>query len=125
VLTPRPELMLGRRTAPGDTVLLVGDADSLELRVRLAGGGATLVQPGQAVSLVSHADPAHPVHATILSVAPAASGAEVLEARARTAAGGAWLPGSTGEASVRIRRSTVAGVLWWGVRKRVRSDLLL
>ena len=125
VLTSRPELSLGRRAAAGDTVLLVGDADSLELRVRLAGGGATLVRPGQTVSLVSHADPAHPVRATVLSVAPAASGADVLEARVRTAAGGAWLPGSTGEASVRIRRSTVAGALWWGVRKRVRSDLLL
>jgi hypothetical protein len=125
VLTPRPELLLGRRAAAGDTVLLMGDADSLEVRVRLAGGGATLVQPGQSVSLVSHADPAHPVHATVLSVAPAASGTDALEARVRTAAGGAWLPGSTGEASVRIRRSTVAGALWWGVRKRVRSDLLL
>ena len=125
VLTPRPELLLGRRAAPGDTVLLVGDADSLEVRVRLTGGGATLVRPGQSVSLVSHADPAHPVDATVLTVAPAASGTDALEARVRTAAGGAWLPGSTGEASVRIRRSIVAGVLWWGVRKRVRSDLLL
>jgi multidrug resistance efflux pump len=125
VLTPRPELLLGRLAAAGDTVLLVADADSLELRVRLAGGGANLVEPGQAVTLVSHADPAHPVHATVASVAPTANGTDRLEARIRTAAGGVWLPGTTGEASIRIRRSTVAGALWWGVRKRVRSDLLL
>jgi hypothetical protein len=124
VLTSRPEWQLGRRTAAGDTLLLVGDADSLELRVRLSGGGATMAQPGQTVNLVSHADPAHPVHATVLSVARVGGG-DRLEARIRIATGGAWLPGTTGEASIRIRRSTVAGALWWGVRKRLRSDLLL
>jgi multidrug resistance efflux pump len=125
VLTPRPELLLGRPAAAGDTVLFLGDADSLELRITLAGGGATLVQPGQPVRLVSHADPAHPGAGRVLSVAPAANGADALEARVRMAAGSAWLPGGTGEASIRIRRSTVAGVLWWAVRKRVRTDLLL
>ena len=125
VLTPRPELLLGSPASAGDTVLLLGDADSLELRITLIGGGATLVQPGQPLSLVLHADPAHPVQGRVLSVAPAASGAELLEARVRMAGGGAWRPGGTGEASIRIRRSTVAGVLWWGVRKRARSDLLL
>ncbi len=125
ILTPRPELLLGRHTAAGDTVLLIADADSLELRIRLAGGGATLVERGQAVSLVLHADPANPVRGTVVSVSPAASAADTVEARVRLAAGGAWRPGSTGRASVRIRRSNVAGTLWWGVRKRVRSDLLL
>ncbi|MGH7628520.1 MAG: hypothetical protein ACREOF_03880 [Gemmatimonadales bacterium] len=125
VLTPRPEWLIGRRAETGDTVLLVADADSLELRVRITGGGASFVQPGQPVRLVPHGDPAHPVRAAVLSVAPTASGTDQLEARTRTAAGGVWRPGSTGEASIRIRRSTIAGVLWWGVRKRVRSDLLL
>jgi hypothetical protein len=36
-----------------------------------------------------------------------------------------WRPGMTGEASVTIRRSNVWGALWWGIRKRVRTDLLL
>lgn len=124
VLTPRPELLLGRRAAAGDTVLLLGNVDSLELRVHISGGGASLVVPGQAVSLIPYGDPAHPLRATVLSVA-SASGRTMVEARVRTAAGGVWLPGTTGEASIRLRRSNVAGALWWGVRKRVRTDLLL
>jgi hypothetical protein len=125
VLTPRPEFLLGHPAQPGDTVLIVGDPDSVEVRVRLAGSGASLVQPGQSVILLPHADPAHPREAMVVSVAPAASRSEGLEARVRTAAGGVWRPGSTGEASIRIRRSNVAGALWWGVRKRLRTDLLL
>jgi len=31
----------------------------------------------------------------------------------------------TGEASVTLRRSNMWGALWWGVRKRVRTDFLL
>jgi putative peptide zinc metalloprotease protein len=125
VLTPRPELNLGRLAAPGDTVLIIGDGDSLEVRVRLAGGGANLVRPGQAVSLIAYADPGHPLRATVASVASATGGGDRLEARVRTRAGGVWRAGSTGEASIRIRRSNVAGALWWGIRKRLRSDLLL
>jgi hypothetical protein len=125
VLTARPELLLGRLAAPGDTVLLVGDADSLEVRVRLAGSGASLVRPGQVITLLPYADPAHPLRATVATVAPAASRSGSLEVRVRTAAGGVWRAGSTGEASVRIRRSNVAGALWWGLRTRIRADLLL
>jgi putative peptide zinc metalloprotease protein len=125
VLTPRPEFLLGHPAQPGDTVLIVGEADSLEVRVRLAGSGASLVQPGQSVILLPYADPAHPRAGTVMSVAPSASRSEGLEARVRTASGGVWRPGSTGEASIRIRRSNVAGALWWGVRKRLRTDLLL
>jgi multidrug efflux pump subunit AcrA (membrane-fusion protein) len=124
VLTPRPELLLGRRAGAGDTVLLLGNVDSLELRVHISGGGASLVAPGQRVNLVPYGDPARPLEATVLSVA-SASGRTVVEARVRTAAGGVWLPGARGEASIRLRRSNVAGALWWGVRKRVRTDLLL
>jgi putative peptide zinc metalloprotease protein len=125
VLTSRPELLLGRRAAAGDTVLLLGDTDSLDLRVVVRGGGATEVAAGQAVSIIFHADPAHPLRTRVLSVAPAAGLLDVLEARIRIASGGAWRAGTTGEASVRLRRSTVAGALWWGLRKRLRTDLLL
>jgi putative peptide zinc metalloprotease protein len=125
VLTPRPELLLGRRTSPGDTVLLLASADSLELRVSISGGGATFVAPGQTVSLIPYADPGRPIRATILSVAPRAKSPEFIEARVRAPIGGVWLPGTTGEASVRLRQSTVAGMLWWGLRKRVRTDLML
>ena len=45
--------------------------------------------------------------------------------RVRLPADPAWRPGASGQASVVIRRSNLAGALWWAVRKRVRSDLLL
>jgi hypothetical protein len=40
-------------------------------------------------------------------------------------AGRAYRPGVTGEAAITVRRSNVIGALWWGIRKRVRTDLLL
>ena len=48
-----------------------------------------------------------------------------VEARVRMAGGGWLRPGMTGEASVTVRRSNVWGALWWGVRRRVRTDILL
>ncbi len=50
----------------------------------------------------------------------------MLEARVRVStAGRALRPGVTGQAKIVVRRSSVWGALWWAVRKRVRSDLLL
>ncbi|HET7599686.1 MAG TPA: site-2 protease family protein [Gemmatimonadales bacterium] len=128
VLTPRPERLLGRRVELGDTLLLLGDPDSLEVRIALADGGAPLVGPGAAVRLVSFADAAHPLAAMVRATsaaAPARGAAPAVEARVRVASGPAWLPGATGEASVRLRRTNLLGALWWGLRKRVRPDLLL
>jgi hypothetical protein len=31
----------------------------------------------------------------------------------------------TGEASVTLRRSNVWGALWWTIRRRIRTDILL
>jgi multidrug efflux pump subunit AcrA (membrane-fusion protein) len=128
VLTPRPEQLMGRRVESGDTLVILGDADSLEVRVALDGAGATLVRPGQTVSLLSYAAVARPILGVVHSVSPAAGlgphrpGVEV---RARVPAGGSWRVGVTGEASVRLRRSNLLGALWWGARQRIRSDLLL
>jgi hypothetical protein len=36
-----------------------------------------------------------------------------------------WRPGMTGEASVTVRQSNVWGSLWWAIRRRVRTDILL
>lgn len=124
VLTPRPEEQLGRRVDSGDTVLVLGDPDSVELRIALADGGAPLVRANQPVRLLSLADVAHPLTTTLLGTAPAADGGHRVEGRARVAAAG-WRPGITGEASVRLRRSNLFGAIWWGIRKRVRQDLLL
>jgi multidrug efflux pump subunit AcrA (membrane-fusion protein) len=125
VVTAYPEGMVGRRVNGGDTVLTIADADSVELRVLLQGAGASLVQPGQSVSVISLADIARPVVAVVRSVAPAAGPAQALEARVRLPAGPAWRAGITGEASVRLRRSNLLGALWWGVRREVRQDLFL
>jgi hypothetical protein len=125
VLTRRPEELVGRRIESGDTLLILGDPDSVELRIALADGGGPLVRASQPVRLLSYADVTRPVTAALLGTAPAAGGGHVVEGRARVARGTGWFSGSTGEASVRLRRSNVLGALWWGVRKRIRQDLLL
>lgn len=128
VVTPRPEEALGRRVSSGETVLRLDATDSLELRVTLDRAGATLVRAGQPAALITYSDLTHPLHAPVASVAIAADGGgpEVLEARVRVGAVGSTLrPGVTGQAKIVVRRSSVWGALWWAVRKRVRSDLLL
>jgi multidrug resistance efflux pump len=124
VLTARPEWLGGQWVDAGQTVLTIGDPDSSEVRIRLSGSGSTLVAAGQRVTLLSLADVAHPVRGTITSVSRAAATGDV-EARVRLPAGPAWRPGASGEASVVVRSSNLAGAMWWAVRKRIRSDLLL
>ncbi|OLC08647.1 MAG: hypothetical protein AUH42_00995 [Gemmatimonadetes bacterium 13_1_40CM_70_11] len=126
VVTPRPEEALGRRVGGGETVLRLDATDSLELRVTLDRAGATLVRAGQPAALIAYADLAHPLDAPVASVAAAAGGQDALEARVRVSTAGLALrPGATGQAKIVVRRSSVWGALWWAVRKRVRSDLLL
>ena len=125
VLTARPELLTGQWINAGQTVLMLGQPDSVEVRIRLRGSGATLVRPGQRVEMLSLADVAHPVRGTVASVSRAAVSRDEIEARVRLPAQPAWRPGAGGAASVVIRRSNIAGALWWAMRKRVRSDILL
>ena len=124
VLTARPEQLAGQWITAGQTVITLGQPDSAEVRIALQGPGATRVVPGQRVSMLSLADVAHALHGTVASVARVAATGGV-EARVRVPAGSAWRPGAGGEASVVVRRSNLAGALWWAVRKRVRTDLLL
>ncbi|MDQ3136216.1 MAG: HlyD family efflux transporter periplasmic adaptor subunit [Gemmatimonadota bacterium] len=126
VMTARPEELSGRWVEAGDVVLGIGQPDSVELRISLAGAGAPLVRPGQWLELISHADPRTRLRTRIGSVS--ASATETgghLQARVRTEASGSWRPGMTGEASVTLRRSNVWGSLWWSLRRRVRTDILL
>jgi len=127
VVTPRPEALVGRQVVTGGAVHILGDPDSLELRIILTGPGAAAVQPGQTVHVVSYANVARPVEARVLTVAAAgrAVPAGDVEIRARLPQGDAWRLGVTGEARVELARSTVLGALWWSVRARVRSDLFL
>jgi len=126
-MTERPEELTGRWVKEGDPMLLLGQPDSVELQIGLRGAGASEVRPGQPVRLIAHADPGARLATRILSVSAAAArdSAGSLEARVRTAAGAAWRPGMTGEASVTLRRSNLWGSLWWALRRRIRSDILL
>lgn len=128
VATPRLEEAIGRRLEPGKRFALVVAVDSLDLRVILTGVGASLVRAGQPARLISYADPARPLRALISGVSLAADSLRVgaVEARVRIPAEkGRWSAGMEGEGRVTIRRSNLAGVFWWGIRSRMRRDLLL
>ena len=124
VLSPRPDTLVGRRVDLGDTLLTLGGADSVEIRVALDPAGSPLVRPGQPARLIRYADPSSEVHATLATVAQTAPGGAV-EGRIRLPASTACRPGMTGEASVTVREASLWGALAWSVRRRVRSDLLL
>jgi putative peptide zinc metalloprotease protein len=125
VVTRRPEELAGRWVSNGEVVLQLGQPDSVEVRIALAGAGATLVQPGQPVRLLSRATRKAPLRTQLSAVSVAANSPEGLEARVRLPAGDSWRPGMTGEASITLRRSNLWGALWWSVRRGIRSDILL
>jgi len=129
VMTPHAEELLGRRVAAGDTLLALAAPDSVELRIALAGAGATRVRAGQVVHAVSLADVGTPWTAQVAAVSTVgvshAPGEGVVEARVRRPVGDAWRPGANGEASVELTRSNVLGALWWNARQLLRVDLLL
>jgi multidrug efflux pump subunit AcrA (membrane-fusion protein) len=125
VVTSRPERLTGRWVGLGEQLIELGQPDSLEIRIALAGAGATQVRVGQGARLVFHADGrtlAGRVGSVALSSAP---GSGTVEARVGLRGGTRWRPGMTGEASVTLRQSNLWGALWWGVRRRVRTDILL
>jgi multidrug efflux pump subunit AcrA (membrane-fusion protein) len=124
VLSARPDTLVGRRVDLGDTLLILGGADSVEIRVALDRAGAPLVRPGQPARLIRYADPRGDLHGTLVTVSPTAGGGAV-EGRVRLPAGAGCRPGMTGEASVTVRESSLWGALAWSVRRRIRSDLLL
>jgi putative peptide zinc metalloprotease protein len=125
VVTPRPEELAGRWVSSGETVLRLGRPDSVEIRISLTGAGATQVKPEQPVRLLSRATLESPLRARVGTVSAAAGAPETLEARVRLGSTDSWRPGMTGEASITLRRSNLWGALWWGVRRGIRSDILL
>jgi putative peptide zinc metalloprotease protein len=125
VLTVRPEQMTGRWIDRGQPLLMLGLPDSVEVRVAMAGSGSTLVQAGQPLRLIFHSNGGR-IATRVASVAPASTGdSGTVEVRVALAAGSQARAGMTGEASVTLRQSNVWGSLWWGVRRRIRSDILL
>jgi putative peptide zinc metalloprotease protein len=125
VLTPRPESLGGHWVSLGQRLLQLGLADSLEARIALSGAGASLVRTGQPVRLLFYSDAAETARSHVASVAAASAGAAgAVEVRVGISAQGRR-PGMTGEASITLRRSNVWGALWWGIRRRIRTDVLL
>jgi putative peptide zinc metalloprotease protein len=125
VTSRRPEELAGQWVRLGQPLLELGQPDSLEIRIALTGAGATQVRAGQPARLVFHAD-GTTRDARVAGVAQLSSaGSGTVEARIGLGASERWRPGLTGEASVTIRESNVWGSLWWGIRKRLRTDLLL
>jgi hypothetical protein len=125
VVTRRPEELTGQWVSLGQGLMELGQPDSLEVRIALTGAGATRVRAGQRARLVFHAD-GRTIDARVTGVAQLSSaGSGTVEARIGMGGPARWRPGMTGEASVTIRESNVWGSIWWGIRKRVRTDLLL
>jgi putative peptide zinc metalloprotease protein len=127
VLTEHAERWIGRSVQSGMPLLYIGSLDSLDVRIRLHGGGAVATRPGMPVSLLLDADGARRLHAQVLDVSPIATqdGSGEVEATVRVPADAVWRVGTRGEAIVRVGRSTIAGALWWAVRTRMRPELLL
>jgi putative peptide zinc metalloprotease protein len=124
ILSARSDTLAGRRVSLGDTLLVLGRADSVEVSIALEGAGAPLVRRGQRTRLIGYADPSRQLTAVLGSVAASAPGGAI-EGRTRLPATPAWRPGMSGEASVTVREASLWGALAWAVRRRIRSDLLL
>ena len=124
VLTPRPEELVGHWVASGATVLLVGDIDSVEVRIALEGAGGTLIQRGSPARLLADATLESPISATVTSISASAT-PRTVEARLLLPAVSGLRPGMTGRASVTVRDSNLWGALWWSIRRGIRSDILL
>jgi multidrug resistance efflux pump len=125
VATSRPDTLAGRMVSVGDTLLRLNGNRAVEARIALAGAGASLARAGQRVRLVAHADPGVRLEVPVASVAASAASDGNVESRARLPLGSPLRPGMTGEARVTLRESTAWGALWWAVRSRIRTDLLL
>jgi multidrug efflux pump subunit AcrA (membrane-fusion protein) len=125
ILTPRAEALKGQWVSRGAVVLELGQPDSVELRIALAGSGAGYVQPGQPVRLLAESDLSNEVRVKLQQVSTVASPGHSVEARVRLPADESWRAGVTGHASIRLRGSNLWGALWWQLRQQIRSDILL
>jgi putative peptide zinc metalloprotease protein len=125
VVSQRPDTLVGRMVSLGDTLLTIAGVRGTEARLALTGTGASLARRGQRARLVAHADPRLRVEAPVSSMAEAASADGTIESRVALPPSVPWRPGMTGRARVLVRTATVWEALWWGLRSRIRPDLLL
>ncbi len=125
IATQRPDTLVGRMVSLGDTLLHLHGAGEVEARIALAGAGASLAREGQPVRLVAHADPRVRLEVPVASVGASASAGGEVESRVRLPRNSALRPGMTGEARITLRQSNAWGALWWAIRSRIRTDVLL
>ncbi|CAN5717577.1 hypothetical protein BH24GEM1_BH24GEM1_07400 [soil metagenome] len=125
VESPRPDTMVGRTVSLGDTLFLLAGTGGVEVRIALEGAGASLAREGQRVRLIAHADPGFRVEAAVAGVGASASPGGTVESRVRLAGAETLRPGMTGEARITLRQSNAWGALWWAIRSRIRTDVLL
>lgn len=126
VTTPRVQELEGRRVEAGDRIMRLATLDTLEARIALGRAGAATVRSGQRVHLIAYGDAANPVDAVVTGVSSVGDrSAGTIEIRVPVKRDTGWRAGATGEASVDLRRSTALMALWWSVRQRLRSDLLI
>ncbi len=127
VVTPRVHELYGRRVEAGGPIMRVAMLDSLEARIAVTRAGATAVHPGQVVHLMPY-EHSRAVTTVVGFTAPAGAGSSAkgtIEVRAPIGPSTRWRAGVTGEASVELRRATALAALWWNVRQRIRSNVLL
>jgi hypothetical protein len=101
-------------------------ADTVHVRIRLQPAGARSVEPGQTVRLLPDVDRRADRRATVSELAARGDSTGGVEARVLLPGDAvAFRPGATGHAEVVVGRSNLLGALWWGIRKRIRGDILL
>ena len=126
VVTARPEELVGQWVGLGEPLARAGTARVARAPDRAwptrEPGWCGLGSRSGASSMPTVPDRSAP---ELSGVAPAAGPDGAVEARVTVTARRRRRPGMTGEASVTLRNSNLWGSLWWGVRRRIRSDLLL
>ena len=114
ILTPRPEELVGARPDAGETVLVLGRMDTLELELGVPQRDIERVRAGQGVRLRVDAVPQRTFRGRVVSIAPlpatAPDGSVVFAVRAQVAnPDGTLRPGMAAHARVLTDRASVLG----------------
>lgn len=125
VLSQRPHELTGRAVAAGESVVTVGETDSVELRIPVNGAGAASIRQGQTVWLLPHSSYSR-LRGEVATVAAAGDpGAGAVEVRVRMPAQPGLIAGTSGQARIELAGSNLWGAFWWDLRRHIRTDLFL
>lgn len=124
VVTARFGEHVGREYEAGDVIAELA-AGAPEALARLDRAGAGYVRAGQPVRLLIPVGIGRTLRGEVSRVLAAAPDPGALDVRIRVVDGAVPPLGTRGEAVVTVGRSNILGALWWGIRTRLRNDLLL